>query len=80
MQIERLTSTRHARGVLFCPRCCWRLGRADSPAIGYLTRCGGCTRGVRVLALEGGDLAVIVSEDRGADDCAFVALERSRVD
>jgi hypothetical protein len=76
MKIERLTSTRTARGVLFCPRCCWLLGRADSPAIGYLTRCGGCNRGLQVIEVEGGAVAVIVSEDRRRDDATFVELER----
>jgi hypothetical protein len=76
MHLSRLTSTRRARGPLFCPRCCWKLGRADSPAIGYLTRCGGCKRGVRVIDVEGGDMAVIVAEDRSAEDALFVELER----
>lgn len=75
MNIERLTSTRRARGPLFCPRCCWKLGRADSPAIGYLVRCGGCKRGVSVLDVDNGDLAVIVREERTLDDCAFLSLE-----
>jgi hypothetical protein len=75
VRIERLTSTRTARGVLFCPRCCWLLGRADSPVIGYLSRCGGCNRGLRVVEVEGG-IAVIVTDDRCADDAVFVALER----
>jgi hypothetical protein len=76
MHIERLTFARTARGPLFCPRCCWKLGRAESPAIGYLKRCGGCKRGVRVVDVEGGDVAVIVTRDRRDDDCAFVELER----
>jgi hypothetical protein len=76
MRLDRLTSTRRARGPLFCPRCCWKLGRADSPAIGYLTRCGGCQRSVRVIDVEGGDVAVIVAEGQREDGAVFVELER----
>lgn len=75
MRIERLTSTRRTRGPLFCPRCCWKLGRAESPAIDYLRRCGGCKRGVSIVEVESGDLCVIVAEDRSADDCLFVEVE-----
>jgi hypothetical protein len=76
VKIERLTSTRRARGILFCPRCCWRLGRAESPAIGYLSRCGGCKRGLSIVEVEGGALAVIVTADQRDDDAVFVELER----
>jgi hypothetical protein len=76
MRLDRLTSSRHARGPLYCPRCCWKLGRADSPAIGYLTRCGGCKRSVRVTELEGGDLAVIVAAVNHDENALFVELER----
>lgn len=76
MRIERLTSTRTARGPLFCPRCCWKLGRAESPAIGYLSRCGGCKRGLRVIEVEGGGLAIIITADQRVDDAVFVELER----
>lgn len=73
MRIERLTSTRTARGPLFCPRCCWKLGRADSPSIGYLAACGGCRRGLEVRDVEGGGVAVIVAND--ARDVEFVDVE-----
>jgi hypothetical protein len=75
VNLERLTSTRRATGPLFCPRCCWRLGRAESPAIGYLKRCGGCRRSLRVIEMAEGDVAVIVADDRSTIDCVFVELD-----
>jgi hypothetical protein len=73
MQVTRVYTTRTARGPLFCPRCCWTLGRAESPAIGYLSACGGCKRGLRITETEGGALVVVV--DRDARDAEFIALE-----
>lgn len=75
MRLSRLTSSRRVTGPLFCPCCCWKLGRADSPAIGYLTQCGGCRRGLRVIDVEGGDVAVIV-EEHPDDGAVFVELDR----
>lgn len=73
MRVSRLTSSRRVTGPLFCPCCCWKLGRADSPAIGYLTQCGGCKRGIRVIDVEG-DLALLV-EEHPAEQGVFVELE-----
>lgn len=75
MKIERLYSTRTSTGPLFCPACCHKLGRMESPSIGYLAQCGGCKRAIVVRDVEGGGMAVIFTDDRRGDHRAQVALE-----
>jgi hypothetical protein len=75
VNLERLTSTRRARGPLFCPRCCWKLGRAESPAIAYLSACGGCRRELTVTETSDGGIAIAVREDPRDGDAVFVELE-----
>lgn len=41
-------------GPVFCPACCRRLGSGRSPALGYLSRCPGCERGLTVRRLNDG--------------------------
>jgi hypothetical protein len=76
MQIERLRSTRRAHGPLFCPRCCWKLGRAESPAIAYLSVCGGCKRGLTITEQVDGGIAIEVAEDpRDSGAVVFVEID-----
>jgi hypothetical protein len=42
--ISPVAQERRYPGVLYCPACCGKLGRGDSPAIGYLERCPSCRR------------------------------------
>lgn len=60
--VTRVESTHELAGAVFCPRCGFRLGRADSPAIGYLTRCGGCDRPL-AIAREGATLRVSIADE-----------------
>lgn len=46
--VEIIDRTRSLAGSVFCPRCGWRLGSAESPAIGYLKRCSGCDRAIAI--------------------------------
>lgn len=75
MQLERLTSTRRARGPLFCPRCCWTLGRAESPAIAYLTACGGCKRPLTIREQADGGISIAVAEYPRDAAPVFVELD-----
>ena len=75
MNLERLTSTRRAHGPLFCPRCCWKLGRAESPAIAYLRTCGGCKRELTIRETDDGGILIAVAEDPRAGEAVFVELE-----
>jgi uncharacterized protein (DUF983 family) len=75
VKLERLTSTRRAHGPLFCPRCCWKLGRAESPAIAYLRTCGGCRRELSIAETADGGIAITVLEDPRDGHAIFVELE-----
>lgn len=75
VNLERLTSTRRAHGPLFCPRCCHKLGRAESPAICYLTACGGCGRRLEISEQRDGGVSVYVAEDPRDGAPVFVELE-----
>jgi hypothetical protein len=75
VQLEGLTSTRRARGPLYCPRCCWKLGRAESPAIAYLSACGGCQSGLMIRETADGGLAIVVTEGARGARPVFVELE-----
>lgn len=44
VMIEKLEQEQRYAGPLFCPACCRKLGRGDSPAIAYLDACPGCRR------------------------------------
>lgn len=44
VMIEQLEQEDRYAGPLYCPACCARLGRGDSPAVGYLERCPRCKR------------------------------------
>jgi hypothetical protein len=51
--IEQLEQEVRYAGVLFCPACCAKLGRGDSPAIGYLDNCPNCRRRLIVRFVPG---------------------------
>jgi hypothetical protein len=78
MRIERLRSTRTATGPLHCPRCAWLLGRLESPAIGYLTQCGGCKRALRVVDGAAGAIGIVVASEPSTEHGALVSLEEDR--
>jgi NADH pyrophosphatase NudC (nudix superfamily) len=40
-------------GRIFCPRCGWKIGNADSPAIGYTRACNGCKRALLIERVDG---------------------------
>lgn len=46
-------------GVVFCPRCANRLGRTDSPSLGYLTKCGVCGRGLSIERVDGSIIVTV---------------------
>lgn len=48
-------------GSVFCPRCGWRIGRADSPTISYQRRCNGCGRAI-AIAIEEARVRIVVED------------------
>jgi hypothetical protein len=57
--IERVHQDARPSHMIFCPACCAKLGRADSPAIGYLEACPGCRRSGRIRFAAGGVTIVL---------------------
>lgn len=49
-------------GALHCPACCRKLGRGDSPAIGYLETCPGCERKLIVRFTPGSVTVILWTE------------------
>lgn len=65
LRAERDGHTHALAGSVFCPRCGWRIGRADSPALCYTKRCSNCRR---ALAIEVKDARIlIITEDDVAE-------------
>ena len=62
-QATRVDRSHDLAGSIFCPRCGFRLGRADSPAIGYTKRCGGCDRPL-AIAREDNTLRISIGDER----------------
>jgi hypothetical protein len=50
-------------GSLFCPACCHKLGRGDSPSIGYLERCPSCRRRLMVRFAPGTVSVILWTRD-----------------
>lgn len=46
-------------GPIYCPACCHKLGRGDSPAIGYLKQCPSCRRHL-VLRFYPGAVSIVL--------------------
>lgn len=65
IQVTRVASTRVIAGSVFCPRCGWRIGAADSPSIEYQKQCGGCRRTL-AIAVEDARVLIVVEDDVAA--------------
>lgn len=60
--IERVEQEDRFHGALHCPACCRKLGRGDSPSIGYIEQCPGCQRKL-IIRFTPGTVTVILWTD-----------------
>lgn len=57
--IEPVSRDERFAGNLHCPACCRKLGRGDSPSIGYIEKCPGCDRKL-MIRFAPGSVSVIL--------------------
>lgn len=62
ISVSRVERSHDLAGSVFCPRCGFKIGRAESPAIGYVKRCSGCDRAI-AIEREGDILRISVGDD-----------------